>query len=162
MHITYLADHPHLIPQLAVLHFDEWAYLRPGETLEERIVRLTATCGRNAIPSVFVAIDDTGELLGSAELIVCDMDERPELTPWLAGVYVVADRRGRGLATALVRRVEQEAAALGVERLYLYTPSAEGLYERLGWELFERCDHLGHQVALMSKDLAAAAPAPRG
>jgi GNAT superfamily N-acetyltransferase len=162
MHIDYLADHRHLIPQLAVLHFDEWSYLRPGQTLEERTLRLEQACGHSAIPSVFVALDDTGALLGSAELIVCDMDERPELTPWLAGVYVVADRRGRGLATALINRVEQEAAALGVPRLYLYTPSAEGLYERLGWQLFERCDHLGTAVTIMSKDLTLAAPGPRG
>ena len=76
----------------------------------------------------------------------------------LAGVYVVADSRGRGLATALVQRVEQEAAALQVERLYLYTPSAEDFYVRLGWTLIERADYLGQQVAIMSKKLA---PAPR-
>jgi GNAT superfamily N-acetyltransferase len=152
MHIDYLADHPQLIPLLAAHHFAQWGYLRPGETLEERTRRLEHACGRNAIPSVFVAMEG-GTLLGSAELIASDMDERPELTPWLAGVYVVADHRGRGLATALVRRVEQEAAELGVERLYLYTPSAEGLYERLGWQFAEHWEHAGHQVTIMSKDL---------
>ena len=155
MHIAYLADHPQLVPLLAAHHFEQWSYLRPGETLEERTRRLEQACGRNAIPSVFVALEG-GTLLGSAELIVCDMDERPELTPWLAGVYVVASCRGRGYASALVRRVQAEAQALDVQRLYLYTPSAEGLYERLGWELFEHCEHLGQQVTIMSKQLAPA------
>jgi N-acetylglutamate synthase-like GNAT family acetyltransferase len=158
MHVDHLADHPQLIPQLAALHFEQWGYLRPDETLEQRTRRLEAACGRDAIPSVFAALDDNGALLGSAMLVARDMDTRPELTPWLAGVYVVADSRGRGLATALVRRVEQEAAALQVERLYLYTPSAEDFYVRLGWTLIERADYLGQQVAIMSKKLA---PAPR-
>ncbi len=158
MHIAYLADHPQLVPLLAAHHFQQWGYLRPGETLEGRIARLTAACGRNAIPSVFVGLEG-GTLLGSAMLIASDMDERPELTPWLAGVYVVASCRGRGYASALVRRVEQEATSLQIERLYLYTPSAEGVYERLGWELFEHCEHLGQQVTIMSKELA---PASRG
>jgi GNAT superfamily N-acetyltransferase len=155
MHIAYLADHPQLIPQLAAHHFAQWGYLRPGETLEERTRRLEQACGRSTIPSVFVALEG-GTLVGSAMLIASDMDERRELTPWLAGVYVVASCRGRGYASTLVRRVEAEAQALDVQRLYLYTPSAEGLYERLGWELHERCDHLGQQVTIMSKELVAA------
>jgi GNAT superfamily N-acetyltransferase len=155
MHIDYLADHPQLIPQLAAHHFAQWGYLRPGETLEQRTSRLETACGRDAIPSVLVALEG-GTLCGSAMLIAHDMDSRRDLTPWLAGVYVVAACRGRGLATALVRRVEQEATALGVRRLYLYTPSAEDFYTRLGWGLAERCEYLGQQVAVMSKELPPA------
>jgi GNAT superfamily N-acetyltransferase len=151
MRIAYLADHPHLIPQLAVLNFEQWGYLHPGETLAGRTARVEAVCGRGGVPSVVVALDDDGGLCGAAMLIACDMDIRPDLTPWLAGVYVVAACRGRGYGSALVQRIEAEASALGSPRLYLYTPDAMGFYSRLGWGADERCDYLGQQVTVMSK-----------
>ena len=150
MQIDYLADHPLLVPQLARLHFEQWGYLRPDESLGLRTQRLGACCGRGGIPSVMVALED-GALLGSAMLIANDMDIRPDLTPWLAGVYVLAAHRGQGYGSALVRRVEEEALAHGVSRLHLYTPEAEGFYARLGWRLDERCRYLGQEVAVMSK-----------
>ena len=150
MQIDYLADHPLLVPQLARLHFEQWGYLRPDESLELRTRRLEACCGRGGIPSVVVALED-GALLGSAMLIANDMDTCPDLTPWLAGVYVVAAFRGRGCGSALVRRIESEASALGVPRLYLYTPDAAGFYRRLGWNVEERCEYLGREVVVMSK-----------
>jgi GNAT superfamily N-acetyltransferase len=155
MRISYLADHPRLIPELARLHFTQWAHLRPAETLEQRTRRLEACCGRGGVPSVVVALEDAA-LVGSAMLVANDMDTRPDLTPWLAGVYVAEDARGLGYGAALVRRIESEAAAIGVERLYLYTPDAEEFYARLGWTVDERCRYLGQRVAVMSKPIGAA------
>ena len=149
MQIEYLADHPSLIPQLARLNFEQWGYLRPGETLEHRTRRLETCCGRGGVPSVVVGLED-GDLLGAAMLIAHDMDTRPELTPWLAGVYVVAAYRGRGYGSALVRWIESEARSLGVERLHLYTPDAMDFYTRLGWTVDEYCEYLGQTVAVMS------------
>jgi GNAT superfamily N-acetyltransferase len=150
MRIDYLADHPELIPELARLHQQQWGYLRPEKSLEERTERLRAACGRGGIPTVVVGVED-GALCGSAMLVAGDMDTRPDLTPWLAGVYVAEDCRGRGYGSALVRRIESEASALGTPRLYLYTPEAAGFYGRLGWDVDERCAYLGHTVVVMSK-----------
>jgi len=154
MQIEYLVDYPEYISELARLHFDEWSYLYPGESLEGRIARLRSSCGRNAIPSVVVALED-GELLGSAMLVAHDMDSRPQLTPWLAGVFVKPQCRGKGTGSALVRRIEAEAHSLGVSTLYLYTPHTESLYERLGWSVTERCEYRNTNVVVMSKELAA-------
>ncbi len=151
MEIAYLADNPALIPELARLHRDQWGHLRPDETLEQRISRLEACCGRHGVPSVLVALED-GALVGSAMLIANDMDTRPDLTPWLAGVYVVEPFRDRGIGSALVRRVEADASALGVGRLYLYTPDATRFYEGLGWAVVERREYLGQPVDVMAKD----------
>ncbi|RON66740.1 GNAT family N-acetyltransferase [Pseudomonas fluorescens] len=136
MYIDYLCDHPHLIEELAELNFKEWGEFRPGDTLEARTERMRAACAKGAIPSVVVAIED-GRLLGGALLIDSDMKIRPQLTPWLAGVYVKAEDRGRGVASQLVNRIVDEAAALGVSQLYLYTDAAQSLYAQLGWEVIE-------------------------
>jgi GNAT superfamily N-acetyltransferase len=149
MHIEYLADQPEFVGQLVRLHFEQWGQLHPDETLEERTLRLEACCGRGGVPSVLVALD-AGALCGSAMLIANDMETRPELSPWLAGVYVVDTCRGSGIGSALVKRVESTASALGVRRLHLYTPDATDFYARLGWAVDERCEYLGNEVSVMS------------
>jgi len=156
MRIEYLVDHQVLVPELARLHFSEWGHLRPEETLEDRMRRLRGCCGRGGIPTVLVALAGSA-LCGSAMLIAHDMDTRPDLTPWLAGVYVLPAYRQRGYGSALVDRVVCEAAALGVPQLYLYTPGAGEFYARLGWSVLDRCEYLDKQVVVMSKRTVAGA-----
>ena len=154
MQIEYLADHPSLVPELASLHFGQWGHLRPGESLGERTRRLAASCGRGGMPSVVIALED-GALLGSAMLVEHDMETREDLTPWLAGVYVVARKRHSGVGSALVRRIETEAVRLGIERLYLWTPDMMPFYARLGWRFEEGSEYLGMEVAIMSRRLGS-------
>jgi GNAT superfamily N-acetyltransferase len=152
MQIDYLANHPELISTLAVWHHQEWAYLRPGESLEARTVRLRDACSHKAIPTVVIAFADS-VLLGSAMLISHDMDTRMDLSPWLAGVFVLPEHRRRGIGVALVQRIIDEARTLGVQRLYLYSPSAERFYSRLGWTVVERTSYRGAEVVVMSYDV---------
>ena len=56
----------------------------------------------------------------------------------LVGVFVAPDHRRHGIGAALVRRAVDDATTLGVRRVYLYTPSTELFYSRLGWSLVER------------------------
>lgn len=90
---------------------------------------------------------------GSAMLVAHDMDTRVDLSPWLAGVFVTPEQRRHGVGAALVQRVIDEATALGVRRLYLYTPSTEHFYSRLGWSLVERTSYEGVDVAVMSYEV---------
>lgn len=121
--IDYLIDHQDFIPPLAQWHHNEWAYLRLGASIESRIMRLRRCCGRREMPTAVIAFTkDT--LLGSAVLVAHDLDTRMDLSPWLAGVFVALEHRRRGIGAALVQRIIDEATALGVQQLYLYTPSA--------------------------------------
>ena len=150
--IEYLADRADLVDALAAFHFREWGFLRPSETLSERTQRLRLCCGRGGLPTAVVATVE-GLLCGSAMLVANDMDLPAERTPWLAGVYVVPQRRRCGLGAALIHRIEQEASAAGFSTLYLYTPSTAAMYARLGWALLERREYLGADVSVMSKQL---------
>jgi len=153
MRIQRLTDQEPLIRELAQLHFEEWGHFRPGEAIESRTERLRACCGKDAIPEVVVGMLGS-ELCASAMLVAQDMDARPELTPWLAGVYVKPKYRRSGFASALVAHIVGNAQALGIPRLYLYTDSSESLYARLGWSVLERCLYKGASVAVMSKELS--------
>ena len=153
MQIDYLASHPTFIPVLANWHHQQWGHQRPGDTVEAYIARLGRNCGQQEIPTTVIAFSGA-ELLGSAMLIAYDMTNTA-LTPWLAGVYVAPEHRGRGVAAKLVRRVINEARALDVQRLYLYTPNAEPYYTRLGWTVVERTSTQGEDVTVMSYDCIA-------
>jgi predicted N-acetyltransferase YhbS len=152
MQIDYLTNHKHLIPELAQLHFNEWGRYRPNDTVDARAERLRACCGKSALPTIVVALSGA-ELCGSAMLIASDMDTRPDLSPWLAGVYVKVEYRNKGIGSALVTRIVTEAAALGVPRLHLCTDSPGTLYTRLGWSAVERTPYKGILVTIMTFDL---------
>jgi predicted N-acetyltransferase YhbS len=152
MQIDYLANHVHLIPELAHLHFNEWGRYRPNDTVDARIERLRTCCGKNSLPTIVVALSGA-KLCGSAMLVANDMDTRPDLSPWLAGVYVKVEHRSKGIGSALVTRIVTEAAALGVPRLYLCTNRLETLYGRLGWSTVERTSYKGITVTIMTFDL---------
>ena len=146
--IAPAADFPHVAPLLAYWYRQEWGHLHPERSLADWHVILAAEMLRDQIPTVYVA--RAGEMpIGTAALIAYDMSSHPDLSPWLAGVYVDPEYRRRGLGSALVQQVVRTAAALGVSRLYLHTDSAQSLYARLGWIEIGREFYLGRDVVLM-------------
>jgi GNAT superfamily N-acetyltransferase len=152
MHLAYLADYPEFIPTLARWHHAQWHYLDAGVSVEERAANFHAHLGRQQIPTTFVALEGS-TLLGSASLIAHDMDTHPDLTPWLACVYVAPAYRRRGIGTVLVQRVAQEAKALGVETLYLFTPDKRAFYAHRGWAVLEQTPYRGYNVVVMAQTL---------
>src|SRR5262245_10934330 len=121
MRIDYLADHLELAPLLAGWHHAEWAELLPGWTRAQAEEELRAHTGRRRIPTTVVALEGA-EPAGSASLLADDLEGWEHLTPWVASVYVAPAYRGRGLGRRLVSRVVEEARALDVPTVYLYTP----------------------------------------
>ncbi len=160
MRIEHIADHPALVETVARWQWGEWGHLDPNDSLADRIASLRDQTDPNGIPTTYIARDGD-EPLGSASLVMYDMDTHRELSPWLASVYVAPAARGRGVASALVRRVVAQAAGLGVAQLYLFTEGARGLYEKLGWRALATEDFQGHSVTIMAIDPAdERAPAP--
>jgi predicted GNAT family acetyltransferase len=92
--------------------------------------------------------------VATASLARHDLDSRPDLTPWLAGVFVEPAFRQRGYAIVLVRYVEARAMVASVPTLWLNTWTAEPLYARLGWQRvgLEKCN--SQEVVLMRRSLS--------
>ena len=87
-----------------------------------------------ATPIPFALVAHDGErFLGTSSVIASDLEERPQLTPWVAAVWVEEAARRRGVGAALVNRAAQDCFALGVVSVYLCArPRMTRFYEAAG------------------------------
>jgi GNAT superfamily N-acetyltransferase len=152
--IEYLADHPEFIGAVGQWYHRQWASLKPGEPVQTWVPELRCLCGKGTIPSAFVAVLN-GEPVGSALLIADHTDNRESLSPRLASLFVLHQYRKRGIGSALVRRVMEEAGALAVKRLYLFTEDAGLFYRRLDWKIFEETTSLGRNLTILYHDIGS-------
>jgi len=92
--------------------------------------------------TLFLVAYDGGEPAGCGGLRALDATHGE-----VKRMYVVPDRRGTGVSTAILRRLEESARELGWDRLLLETgteqPDAMRFYEREG---FHRIPNYGHYV----------------
>ncbi|MBD3307966.1 GNAT family N-acetyltransferase [candidate division KSB3 bacterium] len=148
MHIAYLKDHQDAIPTVAQWLFEQWGHLPPDNTLEKTVATLYENLHDDRIPLTIIAFSGD-DVVGTASLIEQDLQTRPDLTPWLASVFVVPEQRGRGIGAALVRAIVDRARTLGVSPLYLFTPDKEAFYRHLGWQTVETTNYRGEDVVIM-------------
>jgi GNAT superfamily N-acetyltransferase len=147
--VVSIAAHIDLVPVIARWHHEEWGHLDPAGSLQSWTDGLAERTCLERIPTTFVALEGS-DPVGSAALVEHDMETRPDLTPWLAGVFVLPSHRHRGIASRLVSHAMSKARKFGVETLYLYTRSAAPLYSKLGWRSIGREHYEGRWVTLMS------------
>ena len=151
--IVAIADRPDLIDVVTGWLWHEF-WRHDGYSLAETRRAVAASTARSGPPQAFVLLA-RGQPVGTASLVIDDLDERPGLTPWLAGVFVLPEARGRGYAARLVEAVEAAARAASIGTAWLYTNTAAGLYSRLGWRPVEVVPRQGKpSVTVMRKDFA--------
>jgi predicted N-acetyltransferase YhbS len=160
MRIEFLVDHPQHALTLARWHHREWGELMPDWTRGDAERELTGHATRREIPTTLVLLDDDDGLVGSVSVLDEDASELREYSPWLASLFVAPPARGRGLGGLLVQAAVDHARAMGVPRLYLFTPAHEAFYARLGWRTLDTTRRVGGQpVTLMAVELALTEPA---
>lgn len=71
------------------------------------------------------------ELIGFISIFPTDGDERKDLTPWYATMYVKDKFRGKGYSKILNKAILEEAKKRKIKRLYLKT-DLENYYEKFG------------------------------
>lgn len=149
--IVTLSDRPDLAPLVARWRVEAFFNPPDGYTIEE----LTALILAPPVgPEENFVLFDGDEPAGTGGIAPYDLAARPDLTPWLVGVFVQPAFRGRGHGMALVRRAEVFARAACVPALWLYTTTAETFYARLGWQRAGMEQDGGHAVVLMRHDLS--------
>lgn len=126
--IVRLSDAPEMKVRMAAWFHEKWGI--PLEAYLESMDECLASDG--AYPEWYAAVD--GErIVGGAGVIENDFHDRADLSPNLCALYVETDRRGEGIAGALLNRACDDMAARGVKTLYLVTDHTS-FYERYGWE----------------------------
>ena len=154
MQIIDLREQPKHIPAIAAWHFAEWSHINPGRTLDWLVAHMQAYLAQTFIPSMFVAVSQQGEVLGTSSVIMDDLATRMDLNPWLANVYVAESQRGKGLGKQLVQHAMQQAKQAGINTLYLFTPDQQDFYARLGWQYLCTEYLHGHAETVMQIRLA--------
>ena len=136
------------------------SWQRLGYTLEETVAELIASRTAVGPPQTFVLLVD-GRPVGTARLTTLDLDERADLTPWLADVFVISEARGRGYVRDLLAAFDTACAAASISTAWLYTNTAERTYARAGWQVVETIERPGKlPVVLMRRDYPTAMVVP--
>ena len=75
---------------------------------------------------------DNDELVGFISIFEHDCDERKNLSPWYATMFVKKEYRGKGYSKILNDAILKEAKARGFKKLYLKT-TLNNYYEKFGF-----------------------------
>ena len=129
MIIEPLSDHEWVIPTLASWYQAEWPPYYGPDGPGDAQADLVSRCSRDAVPYGLVAIEDD-RILATAAL---DLDVTTNLTPSVVGLLVGPEFRRQGIATALLKAIEDCAQRLGYSRLYISTNALHILLKKLGW-----------------------------
>ena len=108
------------------------------------------------IPFALVA-EQEGKVCGNALVVDNDEPARPQLTPWLAALWVDEGMRKRGIAAALLGEAIERSATLGFGQIYLVArPALRGFYTTLGWQPIE--DDVGEAHLTVHRYIMPGAP----
>ena len=107
--------------QLDTIHFYlTRSYWSPGIPRE--------TVARAVAGSHVVGAFDGGQQVGFARVVTDHAT-----FAYLADVFVLETARGRGIATAMIERLQASPSLQGLRRWMLATRDAHALYRKLGW-----------------------------
>ncbi|WP_448909625.1 GNAT family N-acetyltransferase [Holdemania massiliensis] len=126
--IIRLVDQPEMKEQSAQWFHEKWGI--PLQAYRESMEDCLAN--KHSIPQWYIAME--GErIIGGMGVIENDFHDRKDLAPNVCAVYTEKQKRGQGVAGALLNYVCSDMKSKGISTLYLVT-NHTGFYERYGWE----------------------------
>ena len=137
--IYNLKDKPRYIEEVAMLTQKEWGQ----KDLSKKEFELKVKNKLIKIKSYFnkynyckLILLDNDILVGFISIFPTDGEERKNLSPWYATMYVKEKYRGRGYSKILNDAILAEARKRNISRLYLKT-DLENYYEKFGAKFLE-------------------------
>ena len=139
--IKLLVENEQLVRPIAEMRWREWGEpTHKGKSGLDGHVEITrAEAGRDELPITWVAVDESGNVVGAAALLPeSDFPGRPEFRPALGGLIVDPQQRRMGVGARLVGAIEQWARHRGISQVWVVTGGeAVGFYRNCGWVVAE-------------------------
>jgi GNAT superfamily N-acetyltransferase len=136
---------------IAQWYLNEWKI--PEEKTKERLKQFKAS-GEQF--QVLMTVNNTPVATGGLYHHVGLLDREPRFgvhKHWLALVYTTPENRGKGYGAQICKYIQDHAKALGLRQMFLFTDTAETLYDRLGWKPKERLEMESRNIVVMEKRL---------
>jgi len=148
MEIRYLAECTEVIPELAMWFRSEWPD-EVGEDVEQVIHRCAQ---QHKVPVGLVAFRKSRPI-GTVQILSASVHSHGHLKPWIAGLYVVPERRHHGVACRLIDAALDTARLLEVETVYVGIQAARDIYENRGWIYLEDGSAGDETVMILTQSL---------
>ena len=137
--IYNLKDKIKYIKEVAILTQKEWGKkdLTKEEfelKIENKILKIKLNFNNPNYCKLILLDNDT--LIGFISIFPTDGEERTDLSPWYATMYVKEKYRGKGYSKILNNAILTEARKRNISRLYLKT-DLENYYEKFGAKFLE-------------------------
>jgi len=114
----------------------QWGTPKTEEEMNNYInKKINNILNTDKVISILGLINDQ-EMIGFISLFKYDGDERQDLTPWYATMYVKKEHRGKHLSKLLNDAIIDEANRLGYDKVYLKTDLIN-YYEKFGANYIE-------------------------
>jgi N-acetylglutamate synthase-like GNAT family acetyltransferase len=140
-----------LIGLIANWYLDEWNIER-----EKTIQQLSAFSENSTEFQIVMTVNDVPIATGGIYFHGRLQDVAPEFKafgPWLALVFTKNENRNKGYGALLCEKIQAVSKALGTEKIFLFTHTAETLYKRLNWQQLDRLNLQGKEIVVMTKVL---------
>lgn len=138
LNIYNIKDKQEYLKEVAVLTQREWGSYSSEEEFNSKIEKkINKIIGLLDNPSYckLILLDDNS-LVGFISIFPNDGEERTDLTPWYATMYVKEEYRGKGYSKILNDAILEEAKNRGFSKIYLKTDLVN-YYEKFGAKYIE-------------------------
>ena len=132
--IYNIKEKQEFLREVAELTQKEWgSKTNSKEEFEEKINKKISKIINNFNNPLYckLVLLDNDILIGFISIFPTDGDERKDLSPWYATMYVKEEFRGKGYSKILNNAILEEAKSRGFEKLYLKTDLIN-YYEKFG------------------------------
>ena len=133
MKIYNIKDRLEYLEEIVILTQNEWGKYSNEQEFNDKINKKINQIKDNLDNPYYckLILLDEDKLVGFISIFEIDGDERQDLTPWYATMYVKKEYRGRGLSKILNDAILEEARNRGFNKIYLKSDLVN-YYEKFG------------------------------
>ncbi|OWY22396.1 N-acetyltransferase [Sphingobacteriales bacterium UPWRP_1] len=151
--VLYLQQKPEAAAIIARWFKEEWPDFFAAVSEQTIAADFLQRTNTNTIPMALLSLNNNSQITGTVSITHSSITTRPQLGPWLSGLYVQPQFRHCSIATQLIKTVETLAPQLGCNFLYAGTSVVQLLFKQLNWEEIEVTPYHGQQLSIFRKKI---------